>query len=191
MIITSANALRATTALHDRLRALPLFAVGDHTAATAREAGFSDARSAHADVSSLIALVAKEGISPLLYLAGEDVSADLPAQLAKSGITVVAKTVYRMAPAHALPDGVGDALAHGGVDCGAALFAAVGQGFPRRGAGGQARSRRAGVAAGLHVGPGRAVLREAGAKQLAVAETPDEEALLEAIEGSRPKYDQV
>lgn len=179
VIITSANALRAT-ALPDKLRALPLFAVGDHTAAAAREAGFRDARSAHGDVASLIALVAKEGTSPLLYLAGEDVSTDLGAQLAKNGTAVVTKTVYRMAAAHDLPDDAKKALANGGI---AAVLH-----YSRQSAAAFVEAvQKSGMTAALSLpqvclsGRIAQFLKEAGATRLAVAETPDEEALLEAL----------
>lgn len=185
VIITSANALRATQ-IPETLRALPLFAVGDHTAAAARQAGFADPRSAHGDVKSLMALVAKEGTSPLLYLAGEDVSADLGAQLAKSGIAVITRTVYRMAAAHALPDDVKAALTNGGVKAvlhysrqSAAAFVAA-----ARAAGLQAALALPQVCLSDRIAQ---FLKEAGATRLAVAAAPDEEALLKALATIAPK----
>lgn len=185
VIITSANALRAA-AIPRRLRALPLFAVGDHTAAAARDAGFRDARSAHGDASDLVAVVKAAKISPLLYLAGENVSADLPARLAEFGIVAVAKTVYRMAPAQTLPDDAKKALAGGTVAAvlhyslqSAKAFVAV--------------ARAAGIEGSALALPQICIsdriaqfLREAGATRLAVAVTADENALLAALERAVP-----
>jgi uroporphyrinogen-III synthase len=59
VIVTSANALRAI-APHlagSRLLLLPLFAVGEHTAATAREAGFGEVIASKGDAGALRDLV--------------------------------------------------------------------------------------------------------------------------------------
>src|SRR5476649_2129689 len=55
VIVTSANALRGIEAqlAGHRLLRLPLFAVGEHTAAAARRAGFTNAIPANGDASSL------------------------------------------------------------------------------------------------------------------------------------------
>ena len=59
IIVTSANALRAI-APHlagSRLLKLPLFAVGEHTASAARDAGFSEVMTAKGDAAALRDLV--------------------------------------------------------------------------------------------------------------------------------------
>ena len=55
VILTSANALRALDGqlVLDRLKTLPLFAVGKHTAASARDAGFKTIINADGDASAL------------------------------------------------------------------------------------------------------------------------------------------
>ena len=55
VIVTSANALRAVAGELEghRLLKLPLFAVGEHTAASARDAGFAKVTSAKGDADAL------------------------------------------------------------------------------------------------------------------------------------------
>jgi uroporphyrinogen-III synthase len=179
VVVTSANALRGE--LPERLRALPLFAVGDHTAAAAREAGFRDARSGQGDASALVTLLKKEKASPLLYLAGENVSADLPGLLERSGIAVITKTVYKMAAVKALPDVARRALADGGI--GAVLH------YSRQSALAFIAAVRAdGFEVSALALPQICLsdriaqsLREAGATRIAAAATPDEDALIAAL----------
>ena len=90
VIVTSANALRAI-APHlagSRLLKLPLFAVGEHTAAAARDAGFGDVIASRGDAGALRDLVLARAkskqlkkASPLLYLAGADLARDLAGEL--------------------------------------------------------------------------------------------------------------
>src|ERR1700721_1311071 len=79
VIVTSANALRAieTRLQGSPLLKLPLFAVGEHSAAAARAAGFAKVISADGDAAGLreciLANVKARTLkktSPLLYLAG-------------------------------------------------------------------------------------------------------------------------
>src|ERR1700726_1723986 len=86
VIVTSANALRAIEpqlAGH-RLLELPVFAVGEHTAAAARAAGFNQVISAAGDAAALRERVLESVRTKqlkknraLLYLAGSDLSSDL------------------------------------------------------------------------------------------------------------------
>jgi uroporphyrinogen-III synthase len=102
LAVTSANALRA---LHDRgelprLLKLPLYAVGDRTAAAARHYGFAEVMSAHGSFDDLVALLAKAGIGgPLLYPAARHQAGDLGKALAPFGIMVITTPVYAMNPA--------------------------------------------------------------------------------------------
>ncbi len=59
VIVTSANALRAIEPhlAGSRLLKLPLFAVGEHTAAAARDAGFAEVIAAEGDAAALRELV--------------------------------------------------------------------------------------------------------------------------------------
>jgi uroporphyrinogen-III synthase len=102
LAVTSANALRA---LHDRgelprLRKLPLYAVGDRTAAAARDFGFAEVVSAGGDFGDLVALLAKAGVAgPVLYPAARQQAGDLAKALAPHGVMVITVPVYAMNPA--------------------------------------------------------------------------------------------
>ncbi|WP_316163039.1 uroporphyrinogen-III synthase [Bradyrhizobium sp. SZCCHNRI20481] len=187
VIVTSSNALRAAA---PQLRAsallrLPLFAVGDRTAAAAREAGFTQVISAAADAAALRDLIADSGVidakATLLYLAGADISRDLASELAERGFDVVTQTVYRMAPVAALPRDVCAAFAANRIE--AVLH------YSRRSAAAFVAAIRAdGVEiSALAVPHGclsanvAEVLREAGATQVTIAAHPDENDMLEGL----------
>jgi len=191
VIVTSANALRGVEPLlkGHRMLELPLFAVGDHTAAAARRAGFTHVVSANGDAANLRDLVlaslrAKElkKASTLLYLAGAEIARDLASELEESGFRVVTQTTYRMIAVKSLPSEARDAFAANQV--GAVLH------YSQR----SARAfldaaRAAGVEISALAIPQccisatvASVVRDAGATQVVVAATPDENALFEALE---------
>jgi uroporphyrinogen-III synthase len=191
VIVTSANALRGTEPhlSGSRWLKLPLFAVGDHTAAAARRAGFENVVQANGDATSLrdcvvASVKAKElkKASTLLYLAGADLARDLAGELGERGFTVVTQTTYRMVPLSSLPREVCDAFAANGVE--AVLH------YSRR----SARAfldaaRTAGVEISALAIPQccisaavASVLRDAGATQVMVAASPDENALFGALD---------
>lgn len=190
VIVTSANAIRAVAPqLRDLgLVGLPLFAVGDHTAAAAREAGFAAVIVAEGDAASLRDTViarARDAALPatgtLLYLAGADLSRDLGGELGEAGFSVVTQTTYRMAPVQHLPREVCAGLAAHEIE--AVLH------YSRR----SARvfldaARNEGVEISALAIPQcclsetvAAALREAGASQVLVAPRPDENALFETL----------
>jgi uroporphyrinogen-III synthase len=121
VLATSVNAAHAVAA-HPRLaelRPLPLYTVGRRSAEAARAAGFAAVHSADSDAHDLIAVVAQkhaETGAPLLYLAGEDRSVDLAAELGRRGLTVRTAVVYRAAAAERLPPEAEQALATGELD---------------------------------------------------------------------------
>jgi uroporphyrinogen-III synthase len=123
LAVTSANGLRA---LHERgeiphFRHLKLFAVGDRTAAAARQMGFAEVVSAGGDLTALVELLAHAGVEgPILYPAAKEASGDLSRALAPHGVMVIATPVYRMVPTHARLEEVLDALDAGAIS--AALF---------------------------------------------------------------------
>lgn len=105
LLFTSANGVRATARkITDRV--LPVLTVGDATARAARDAGFSDVRSASGDVAALSAL-ANTSLKPkagtLLYLSGADVAADLVGWLIAAGFTATRRVVYEARVVPALP----------------------------------------------------------------------------------------
>jgi uroporphyrinogen-III synthase len=187
VIVTSANALRGIESqLRDSpLLKLPLFAVGEHTAAAAARAiGFQNVIAAQGDAATvrecvLASVKAKtlKKASPLLYLAGADLARDLAGELGERGFTVVTQTTYRMIPASSLPHQASDAFAASRIE--AVLH------YSRRSARAFLESVRA---AGVEISALSvpqccisaavgAVIRDAGATQVLVAASPDENAL--------------
>jgi uroporphyrinogen-III synthase len=191
VIVTSANALRGIEPhlAGSRLLRLPLFAVGAHTAAAAQSAGFANVIPASGDAAGLRDCVlagvkAKElkKASTLLYLAGADLARDLAGELGEHGFTVVTHTTYRMIPVPNLPREARDAFAASRI--GAVLH------YSRRSARAFLEAARAG---GVEIsalaipqccisGAVALVVRDAGAAQVAVAASPDEIALFEALD---------
>lgn len=190
VIVTSANAIRALEgrAAISALRPLKLYAVGAHTATAARDAGFSDIVSAEGDAAALRDLIlrgrkrSKPSHAPLLYLAGADLAHDLASELGERGFTVAVQTSYRMVPEETLPPVAAEAIGAGGID--AVLH------YSRRSARAFANAARASgveitALALLQCCLSEAiatVMRDSGANHVAVARTPDENALFQTLE---------
>jgi uroporphyrinogen-III synthase len=191
VIVTSANALRGIERQlkGNKLLKRPLFAVGDRTASAARGIGFETVISAKGDAASLRDLVlasvkakALKKASPLLYLAGADLARDLAGELGELGFTVVTQTTYRMVPLSGLPRETCDAFAANGVE--AVLH------YSRRSARAFLESvRAAGVEISALAIPQYCIsaavaliVRDAGATQVMVASSPDENALFELLD---------
>ena len=190
IIVTSANALRAIAShlADSRLLKLPLFAVGQHTAAVAREAGFAEVITAGGDAGALRDLVLGavkskqlKKASTLLYLAGADLARDLAGELGEQGFSVITHTTYRMAPVQHLPREICDAFM-------ASEISAVLH-YSRRSARAFLEAARAGgveisalalpqccISASV-----ASVLHDAGATQVVVAASPDENALFDVL----------
>jgi len=117
---TSANAVRVagTTAELDSLRAIPIYAVGIHTADAARDAGFEKVVVAGGDASALAELLSARLPSGarVLHLAGEDRSRELAGLLPRAGITVEVVVLYRARPAAALAPATIAALSQRKID---------------------------------------------------------------------------
>jgi uroporphyrinogen-III synthase len=191
VIVTSANALRGVEPLlkGHRMLELPLFAVGEHTAAAARRAGFTHVVSANGDAVNLRDLVlarlrAKElkKASSLLYLAGAEIARDLASELEESGFRVVTQTTYRMIAVKSLPSEARDAFAANQVEAVLHYSQRSARAFLDA-------ARAAGVEISALAIPQccisatvASVVRDAGATQVVVAATPDENALFEALE---------
>lgn len=118
VLATSANGVRALAARLAR-RDLPLFAVGDATAAAARDAGFIRVESAGGDVESLAALVVRR-LDPadgaVLHAAGTDVAGDLAGRLAERRFVCRRVVLYRAVAAERLTEAAARALAEGALD---------------------------------------------------------------------------
>ena len=224
VIVTSANALRAVEPqlAEYGLLDLPLFAVGEHTAAAARKAGFGSVISADGDGADLRDLVvaqagkwakdkksdkkserqSKTGKSkdrkskaekindarPLLYLAGAELSRDLASELVEHGLDVVTRTTYRMVASQGLPREACDAIAANQVEAVLHYSARSAHAFldAVRSAGVEISAlavRQCCISATV-----AAILREAGATQVTVASSPDENALLGMLDRAlRPR----
>ena len=94
--ITSANALKFLQ-VEDRLKTIPLLAVGPQSLAIAQENGFKFAEAHDGDVQGLAAHAAAKfdpQKGPVLYLSGAKTSADLQALLMASGFAVEKVIIY-------------------------------------------------------------------------------------------------
>jgi uroporphyrinogen-III synthase len=184
VMVTSANAVSAIAGNPARagLVKLPLFAVGQRSADAARDAGFSNVRSADGDARDLVRMLVTQRMTvkaPMLYLAGEDRAADLVGELSAHGISAEMRIVYRAVTAP-FPPALVAALADGKVD--AVLH------FSRRSAENYvAGAKDAGIA-----GPALVVRQLclsaqvaeplAAAGQIFIAARPDETALMELLQ---------
>jgi uroporphyrinogen-III synthase len=183
--MTSANAAQAIER-HSRrpeVTRLPVLTVGRRTAEAARAAGFTDIASANGAEQALAHLIGTYVVRGkiILYLAGEDRAGDLATAVAPHGVRVETVVVYRAVAADRMPEPAAAALRAGEVN-GVLHF-----------------SRRSAViyldcarAAGVldsalkpfHYCLSQAVaepLVAAGASRVIVAQSPEENALLELV----------
>jgi len=108
IIVTSAQAIPA---LPDDYHGLPVFCVGDATAARLREAGFSSVLSAAGDAKDLARLILRHRLPGTHLLAvGERHGQWLAAHLREAGVKVLRRAVYTASPIRALPDAATQAL---------------------------------------------------------------------------------
>ena len=122
ILVTSANGARALASASTR-RDLAVFAVGDASAAAARQCGFEEILSAQGNVETLADLV-KTSLDPqngpLVHVAGTVIAGDLAGALSRAGFGVRREVLYRAEPAGTLPETVEKHLSEGSLD--AALF---------------------------------------------------------------------
>ena len=183
--MTSANAAHALERHSRRLEMtrLPVLTVGRRTAEAAGAVGFTDIASANGNEQALAHLIGARLArgNKILYLAGEDRAGDLATAVAPHGVRIETIVVYRAVAADRLPDAAAVALRAGEVN-GVLHF-----------------SRRSAViyldcarAAGVldsalepfHYCLSNAVaepLVAAGAQHIAVAKSPEENALLDLV----------
>lgn len=201
VLVTSVNALRALaeTSARQRWLTTPLYAVGERTAQAARDLGFGNVMAASGDGASLRDLVvaqmraralkksapkktALEKSARLLYLAAADRAVNLDDELSPFGFEVVTVTTYRMIATPDLPADVCEAFTAGRIDAVLHYSGRSAHSFV-------AAARAAGLEIMALAAPHccisanvAAVIREAGATQVAVAATPDEDALFDALD---------
>lgn len=92
LILTSANAIRFAGAGLEALKTLPVLAVGAHTAAAARGAGFDVTATGGGDAAEIVALATAHGVTRALHLTGRDRT------LAPGGVIAGVRAVYENAP---------------------------------------------------------------------------------------------
>jgi uroporphyrinogen-III synthase len=183
--MTSANAAHAIERHSRRLEVtrLPVMTVGRRTAEAARAVGFTDIASAKGNEQALAHLIGGNvgRGNKILYLAGEDRAGDLATAVAPHGVRVETVVVYRAVPADRLPEPATAALRAGEVS--GVLH------FSRRSAVIYLDCARAdGVLDSalrpFHYCLSQAVaapLMAAGATRVVVAQSPEENALLDLV----------
>jgi uroporphyrinogen-III synthase len=180
VIVTSANALRAADGKLDALLSLPLYAVGGRTAEGAHAAGFETIHVAGGDARALTRLIVDDAgklSGPLLYLAAEQRAADLETGLAPLGVTVVTRIAYRTLTLP-LPAELAEALRAGRIDAVLHYSKRSAEAFL---AGAAVAGLNAQAVALRHLCLSEQVaapLAAAGAKNIAIAGSPDESAMI-------------
>jgi uroporphyrinogen-III synthase len=122
LLFTSANGARAFAAASPR-RDVKVFAVGDATAAAARDVGFADVATAGGNVEELAGLViatAKPAKGALVHAAGSVTAGDLPGLLSAAGFALHRAVLYEAIPAEQPSPATVRALERG--EIAAALF---------------------------------------------------------------------
>jgi len=172
LAITSRTAARMLGD-HPEFLTIPTYCVGAASACEAQAAGARTVFEAAGDVDALAALLIRDARPPVVHLSGQDQRGDLVGALRAAGIAAERRIVYRMVAAESLP-----ALA-GALDAtmlysprSAAIYTRLATCLPWREAACVALS----AAVAAHAPQGVVV---------ATAGTPDEPALLAALDGLR------
>lgn len=186
VLATSANGLRKLRSRPEMagLARTPLIAVGDRTAEAGREAGFATVRVAEPDGRALAAEVMRRFPAPgrFLHAAGADRAFDLAGALGAAGHRVDVVELYRARAADALPgaalealrqDTLGGVLHHSRRIAETFLALAAGANMI------EAARALPHAALALRVAE---PLHAAGCPRVAVADRPDEAALLDALD---------
>lgn len=192
ILFTSANGVRAMAAASNE-RDVPVFAVGEASAAEAKAHGYAHVHAAGGDVAALAELVAETCApesGPLLHVAANVVAGDLQGLLEKHGFAVRKACLYESRTAIALSPELIEALKTGRIA--AALFFS-----PRTAETFVNLAKNAGVDGDLGVVSAYALspavadkLRMVSWRAIRVADRPDQEALLAILDRDRPADDQ-
>jgi uroporphyrinogen-III synthase len=164
---------------------VPVLAVGEATAAEARQAGWQDVRAAAGtaeDLAQLAASTLDPAGGPLLLAVGEGYALDLAADLRRRGFRVIRRVAYAAEPAARLPESARSALADGHVTailfhsprsalCAINLIRDAGLAAAAQGVEVLAISRRVAEAAAAAIAPH-------GWRSVRIATRPEEDALL-------------
>ena len=185
IVLTSAHAVPA---LNEAANALPVFAVGDATAAAAQSAGCSvvlSAAGAGKDLAALIAARCRPGGGALLHLSGEQVREGLAEALAATGFALRRQAVYRAVAAGALAPATVEALAAGKVDAAMLFSPRTARTFVELTDRHGLRERLTSTAAICLSAAVAHPCRELGWRGIYLAARPELSALLEALEAAR------
>lgn len=184
IVLTSGNGAPALADLPADWRELPVFAVGERTAEGAREAGARNVRIAGGDRHALVTLITETFPAParLLLIAGRDRHEDVEKRLKEAGYEPVTWVGYVAEAAKALPEIAVTALREGRVDAalhysarGAATFLTLAKAA--------SLSQQALEPTQICISAAAAEpLIAAGAGTVLVAEYPEEQALLAALD---------
>jgi uroporphyrinogen-III synthase len=187
--MTSANAAHAIERHSRRPQVirLPVLTVGRRTAEAARTVGFTNIASAHGNEQALAQLIGDRVArgKKILYLVGEDRAGDLAIAVAPHGVRVETVVVYRAVAAERLPDAASAALRAGEVN--GVLH------FSRRSAVIYLDCARAAGVLDSALKPFHYCLSNvvaeplvaAGASRVMIAQSPEENALLELVAPAR------
>jgi len=183
-LFTSANGVRAFARISPRCD-LPAFAVGDATAWAAQAAGFVRIESAGGDVHALAALAARRldpAAGALIHAAASAVAGDLAGELARAGFTVRRLRLYEAVAATRLTAESHAAIAAGAV--GAAIFFSprTAETFVTLARAARIEDRAAAIAAVVLSPAVAAALGPLAWRRIEVAATPNEPALLAALD---------
>lgn len=184
VLATSANGARALATVTDR-RDIPVFAVGDASAAAARACGFAQTESAGGDVDTLADLVIarlKPTDGCLVHAAGTVTAGDLSGRLTAAGFMVAHEVIYSAEPVAEMPAEITDRLEAGDLD--AAMFFS-----PRTAAHFVTLAQRGGVVdacgetVALALSPAVAeMLSEISFCEILTADAPNQESLLRVLD---------
>jgi uroporphyrinogen-III synthase len=184
IVATSANGIRAFARRTDR-RDLRIFAVGPQTADAAKNAGFEEIECADGDAATLAEKVLdwvkpEEGV--LLHAASADNEGQLKTLLAEEGYTVDVMVLYEVVAISKLPEIAREALVHHALDA-TVVFS------PRSAMALRDCIQRAGLAeacktiAAVCISSATAVaLAPLVFRQVVVADRPNQQAMLDAVE---------
>lgn len=185
VLFTSANGVRALARL-TAAREVPVFAVGDATAAQAREEGFAAVESAGGNAADLARLI-EARLDPrrgrLIHIAGREVAGDLAGSLRESGFSIDRAVLYEAVAASSLSPAVHSALRKRAIDF--VLFfsprtAAI---FARLAREGDIDDVLAEVAAVSISAAADAAVAELSFRHRTIAAAPTQRALLTAVDG--------
>ncbi|WP_374366924.1 uroporphyrinogen-III synthase [Dongia sp.] len=186
ILFTSANGVRCFAAANPH-RDIKVFAVGDNSAAQARELGFTSVESAAGDVDSLAGLVIDK-LHPrdgaLLHAAGANLAGDLRGQLQAAGFVVNRVVLYDAVPVTELSPANVMNLRLGGIDAVALFSPRTGRIFAELWRQAQ-NGNEAGLGAVTALCLSAAVaaeIKDLGWQRIVTAENPDREGMLALID---------